>query len=175
MGFPVSISKWNLLQNFKRMGDSVSGAEMRPVVREGYQREKPLASECAGHDEHKFQKSQILFRPRQGIATVCVCARWMAEGWSGSRWCLGLDGQPSDAAAFSRLEKECARNGRNVEPHRGSAAALPGPASSPPTSATGLLRSPEQGTYLFPVSFPASRGFHGAGSGRNSAEAGAVM
>lgn len=40
MGFPVSISKWNLLQNFKRMGDSVSGAEMRPVVREGYQREK---------------------------------------------------------------------------------------------------------------------------------------
>lgn len=71
-----------------------------------------------------------------------------------------------------RFRKVCAKNGRNVEPRRGSAAALPGPASSPPTSAIGLLRSPEQGTYLFPVSFPASsRGFDRAGSGRNSAKA----
>lgn len=53
----------------------------------------------------------------------------------------------------------------------GSAGALPGPASSPPTSAMGLLHSPEQVTYLFPVSFPASRGLDPVGSGRNSAVA----
>lgn len=32
MGFPVSISKWNLLQNFNRTGDSASEAGMRPVL-----------------------------------------------------------------------------------------------------------------------------------------------
>lgn len=55
-----------------------------------------------------------------------------------------------------RFSKVCAKNGRNAEPCRGSAAAVLGPVPSPPISTTGLLRSPEQVTYLFSVSvFPA--------------------
>lgn len=55
-----------------------------------------------------------------------------------------------------------------MEPCRGSAAALSGPVSSPPTSSAGLLCSPEQVAYLH----PASRGFDHPGSGRGSARAG---
>lgn len=63
-----------------------------------------------------------------------------------------------------RFYKVCAKNGRNLEPYRGSAEAVLGPASSPPTSAIGLLRSPEQVAYLFPVSVSQpTNGFDHAG------------
>jgi len=56
MGFPVSISKWNLLLNFKRIGGSDDDTEVRSVVKEGYQKEKSLVRNYAGHDRHDFQK-----------------------------------------------------------------------------------------------------------------------
>lgn len=57
--------------------------------------------------------------------------------------------------------------------YRGSAEAVLGPASSPPTSAIGLLRSPEQVAYLFPVSVSQpTNGFDLLEAGRNFAKAG---
>ena len=56
MGFPVSISKWNLLLNFKRIGGSDDDNKVRTVVKEGYQKEKSLVRNYAGHDRHDFQK-----------------------------------------------------------------------------------------------------------------------
>lgn len=45
---------------------------MRPVVREGYQKEKSLVSECAGHD---FQKPSIILKQRQeNSCVVCLCS-----------------------------------------------------------------------------------------------------
>lgn len=128
---------------------------MRPVVREGDQREKPLVSECSGCDGHDFQKSAILWR----IAPACVCARWMAEGWSGGRWCFGLHGQPV-MQQHSRLERYVPGMAGMCSLCRDLQALLP--------PLPLALSSPERGTYL--ILSPSSLSGP-AGSGRNSAEA----